>query len=189
MRHLPEWVVRVPERRCSGNLDEEAAALAPLCTDAVVAGVSGGATLTLALLMSGVPLRAAVLHEPAAGSLTPGLLTAVAEAWARGGVAAFGSSLYGPAWTVADAPEDDGAVARDLAMFRGFEPGPLTAGHPPAILTVGENSPPIRHETAAALSGFLGLPVVTIPGVGHALHLEDPAALARCIVDMRSARA
>jgi pimeloyl-ACP methyl ester carboxylesterase len=182
--YLPDWVVRIPERRCSGSLDEEVAALAPLCADAFVAGVSGGATLTLALLMAGTPLRGAVLHEPAAGSLAAGLLDAVATAWATGGVQAFGTTLYGPAWTIGDAPEDEAAVARDLAMFRGFEPAPLPAGHPPAVLTVGELSPPIRHRTAAALSAFLGLPVKIIPAVGHALHLEAPAALAGCLREL-----
>jgi pimeloyl-ACP methyl ester carboxylesterase len=137
--------------------------------------------------MAGVPLRAAVLHEPAAGSLAPGLLDDVAAALASGGVEAFGSTLYGSAWTIADAPADRAAVTRDLTMFRGFEPGPLPVGHPPAVLTVGELSPPIRHRTAAALSSCLRIPVKVIPATGHAAHLESPAALASCIAEMYSA--
>lgn len=184
LHYLPGWVVRIPARRCSGNLDEELAALAPLCTDAVVAGVSGGATLTLALLMAGVPMRAAVLHEPAAGSLAPGLLDGVAAAWQRGGVPAFGSTLYGSTWTIADAPADHAAVGRDLAMFRRFEPAPLPAGHPPAVLTVGEWSPPIRHRTATALAALLGVPVQIISATGHAVHQENPEALGGSVIDM-----
>ena len=63
--------VTVPDRPCTGDLATETAALRPSCAGAVVAGVSGGATLGLALAAAGVP-AAAVLHEPAVGSLLPG---------------------------------------------------------------------------------------------------------------------
>src|SRR6185437_7534407 len=81
--------VTCPDRACSGSLAAEVAALREACAGAVVGGVSGGATLGLALAAAGVPMTAAVLHEPAAGSLYPGLLDAVRAAYQAGGVAGF----------------------------------------------------------------------------------------------------
>lgn len=175
----PRVPVVAPQRAYSGDLAAEVAALAEVCADAVVVGVSGGATLGLALLAAGVPLAGAVLHEPAAGSLAPGLLAPVAAAHASGGVAAFGAALYGPAWTVAMAPQDPDAVRRDLGMFRAFEPAAPQA--PPggaAMTTVGALSPAVRHEVAEALRSRCGLPYRVIDGCGHAAHLERPEALA-----------
>lgn len=175
---FPHVPVAAPQRAYSGNLAAEVDALAPLCADAVVLGVSGGATLGLALLAAGVPLAGAVLHEPAAGSLVPGLLAPMAAAYASGGVAAFGAALYGPAWTAAMAPADPEAVRRDLAMFRAFEPAALAAPPDGAMTTVGAQSPAIRHEAARALRSHCGLPYRIIEGCGHAAHLERPDALA-----------
>ena len=127
----------------------------------MVAGVSGGATLGLALAAAGVP-AAAVLHEPAVGSLLPGLLDQVRAAYAEGGVPAFARALYGPAWTAAEAPADPGAVARDLAMFTRFEPAAPAPEAGPVIITVGERSPAVRHEAAARLAD-----AVRLPGRGH----------------------
>jgi hypothetical protein len=140
--------VRTPDRPSSGSLPVEMAALRPLLDGAVYGGVSGGATLGLALLAAGVPLAGAVLHEPAVGSLLPGLLAPAAAAYAGGGVDAFARALYGPAWTPSDAPPDPAAVERDLSMFLQFEPGPLPARTCPTIITVGANSPPVRHRAA-----------------------------------------
>lgn len=175
---LAGWSVIAPDRPASGDLALELAALAPSAAGAVVGGVSGGATLGLAMVAAGIPMQAAVLHEPAVGSLAPGLLDAVAAAWSSGGVPAFATALYGEAWTPREAPEDPDAVARDLTMFRAFEPSRLPAGHPPVLLTVGELSPPVRHSSVAALGEFLEVPVVTIPGARHAVHLEHPQEVA-----------
>lgn len=181
---LTGWSVEAPDRAATGDLPTEVAALTPLAEGAVVGGVSGGATLGLALVASGVPMTAAVLHEPAAGSLAPGLLDAVAAAWAAGGVTAFATTLYGPAWTPDEGPSDPLSVERDLRMFRGFEPAALPTGHPPVLLTVGELSPPIRHRSVRALGDLLGVPIETIPGTSHAVHLEQPAAFAARIMAM-----
>ena len=83
--------VSCPDRAATGDLSAEVAALRDVCQGAIVAGVSGGATLGLALAAAGVPMRAALLHEPAVGSLYPGLLDQVRAAKvpsraARGGV-------------------------------------------------------------------------------------------------------
>ena len=172
--------VAVPDRPCSGDLATEAAALRPFCAGAVVAGVSGGATLGLALAAAGVP-AAAVLHEPAVGSLLPGLLDQVRAAYAEGGVPAFARALYGTAWTAAEAPADLGAVARDLAMFTSFEPVAPAQEVGPVIITVGERSPAIRHESVARLADKFGLSVEVIADAGHAVHLTHPAAFAAVI--------
>ena len=170
----------VPDRPCTGDLAAETAALRQACAGAVVAGVSGGATLGLALAATGVP-AAAVLHEPAVGSLLPGLLDQVRAAYAEGGVPAFGAALYGPAWTVAEAPDDPGAVARDLAMFTSFEPAAPAETVGRVLITVGERSPAARHESVARLAGKFGFAVEVIPGAGHAVHLTHPAAFAEII--------
>jgi pimeloyl-ACP methyl ester carboxylesterase len=46
---------------------------------------------------------------------------------------------------------------------------------------VGECSPPVRHESVRRLGARFGLPVWAIPGARHAVHLEDPEALAAAI--------
>jgi pimeloyl-ACP methyl ester carboxylesterase len=175
-----ELTVAVPDRPCSGDLTAEVAALRASCAGAVVAGVSGGATLGLALAAAGVP-AAAVLHEPAVGSLLPGLLDQVRAAYAEGGVPAFGRALYGPAWTVAEAPTDPGAVARDLAMFTSFEPAAPARGTGPVIITVGERSPAVRHESVTRLADKFGFAVEVIPEAGHAVHLTHPAGFAAVV--------
>lgn len=179
---FPRVPVVAPQRAYSGDLAAEVAALAPACAGAVVVGVSGGATLGLALLAAGVPVAGAVLHEPAVGSLVPSLLAPVAAAYASGGVAAFGAALYGPVWTEAMAPADPDTVRRDLSMFRAFEPSPLPALRGDVmtgvITTVGAFSPAVRHEAARALRVHCGLPYRVIEGCGHAVHLERPEALA-----------
>lgn len=180
-RELVGRRVSAPDRPSSGSLPAELAALRPWVDGAVYGGVSGGATLGLALLAAGVPLAGVVLHEPAVGSLLPGLLAPVAAAYAAGGVPALARTLYGPAWQLTDAPSDPGAVERDLAMFLEFEPGPLPDRAIPIIITVGADSPPVRHRAAAVLHDRLELPVRVIPGCGHAAHLEAPAAFARLL--------
>ena len=178
---LDGFEVSCPDRPCSGDLAAEVAALRPACEGAVVAGVSGGATLGLALAASGVPMAAALLHEPAVGSLLPGLLDDVRAAYDEGGTAAFGAALYGRAWTPAEAPAEAGAVRRDLAMFRAFEPAAPAQGTGPLVITVGECSPPPRHHSVRRLSAAFGLPVWQLPGARHAVHLDQPAVFAAAV--------
>jgi pimeloyl-ACP methyl ester carboxylesterase len=177
----PALSVAVPERPCTGDLAAETAALRPSCAGALAAGVSGGATLGLALAAAGVP-AAAVLHEPAVGSLLPGLLDQVRAAYADGGVPAFARALYGSAWTEAEAPADPAAVARDLAMFTSFEPAAPAPAAGPVIITVGERSPRARHDSVARLADKFGFSVEVVPGAGHAAHLTHPAAFADLII-------
>ena len=179
--HLADMDTHCPDRPCSGDLDTEVAAVAELCAGAIVVGVSGGATIGLALAARSVPMRAAILHEPAAGSLAPGLLAHVAQGLRAGGVAGFGHALYGPSWSPTDAPADPAAVERDFAMFSAFEPTQLGAGVGPVLLTVGERSPATRHRSVRALSAHLDVPFEVIPGGHHAVHLDAPSAFASVI--------
>jgi pimeloyl-ACP methyl ester carboxylesterase len=170
-----------PLRPSSGDLAQEVAALAEAARGSVVVGVSGGATLGLALLSSDVHLAGAVLHEPAVGSLVPGLLDPVVAAYSDLGIPGFGRALYGPSWSPAMAPDDPDAVARDLAMFRRFEPAAVAAGQGPATTTVGGASPAARHEAAGALQHRFGLTTRVLPGSGHFVQHDNPQALAAVV--------
>lgn len=170
--------VHRPDRPQSGDMDTEIAALAPLCEGAFVIGVSGGATLGLELAARGVEFTGALLHEPAAGSLAPGLLDEVAAAFRRDGVPGFGRTLYGPAWTPSLTTASPETVAGELAMFRAFEPGPVGPLAHRITLTVGERSSPARHSSVRTLAATLGTGWRVLPGVSHAVHLQAPHQLA-----------
>ncbi|WP_280398804.1 alpha/beta fold hydrolase [Nocardia carnea] len=177
----PSVDVHCPDRPQSGDMDTEIAALAPLCEGALVVGVSGGATLGLELAARGVEYAGALLHEPAAGSLAPGLLDEVARAFARDGVAGFGRALYGSSWSPEMTAATSETVAGELSMFRRFEPEPLGTRAGRTTLSVGQNSPAPRHDSVAALARVLGTTRYEFPGVGHAPHLENAPALAETI--------
>jgi pimeloyl-ACP methyl ester carboxylesterase len=164
--------IHTPTRPQSGDLDTEVAFLAPLCEGAYVVGVSGGATLGLELAARGVEMAGAVLHEPAAGSLVPGLLAHVLAGLDADGLPGFGHALYGPSWQTRMTRASVATVRAELAMFSAFEPAALTGSVDRVALTVGGRSPAIRHRSVAALSAFLDVPVGTVPGVGHAVHLD-----------------
>ncbi|MCX6398045.1 MAG: alpha/beta hydrolase [Propionibacteriales bacterium] len=177
---LPGMEIVAPQRPCSGDLEVELAALVELARDSLVVGFSGGATLGLALA-SRVPLRGALLHEPAVGSLVPGLLAPVRAAFDRDGTAGFAAALYGPTW-VAPAEVDDAVTARELTMFRAFEPqGPLP-GQGPVVITYGEHSPAIRKQAAEALRDQLGWSIEELPGSGHDVVHQNLAGLAARLV-------
>lgn len=177
----PAVEVHVPDRPQSGDMDTEIAALAPLCEGAWVVGVSGGATLGLEMAARGVGFAGALLHEPAAGSLAPGLLDDIARAFEREGVAGFGRTLYGPRWSPELTVSARETVARELAMFRVFEPRPVGALADRITLTVGQRSSPARHRSVRDLGATLGLAHRVLPGTGHAAHLEIPAQLAQWV--------
>lgn len=176
-----ELDVVAPDRASSGDLAVELAALADDAAGAIVVGVSGGATLGLALAASDRMLAAAVLHEPAVGSLVPGLLDHVVAGYAADGVPGFGAALYGPSWDPTMAPADPGAVGRDLAMFRRFEPSAPSPGQGRVLVTVGELSPPARHQAAWALHDRLGVEVRVLPATGHFVQHDNPGALVEAI--------
>ena len=186
---LEDLEVTAVERPCSGDLATELRFLAPQTEGAVVVGVGGGATLGLALASSGVRFAAALLHEPAVGSLAPGLLAPMAEAFASGGVEAFGARLYGASWSRSLAPLDDTVVARELGMFRGFEPAAAATGQGRVLVTTGGDSPVVRHAAASALHAQLGYATQVLAGCGHFVHWDNPGVLAsgiRLLIDESS---
>lgn len=171
----------------TGDLDEELAWLAPRVEGSWVVGMSGGATLGLALAGSGITLAGAVLHEPAVGSLAPGLLAPMAAAFERGGTEAFARTLYGASWTpeTAGGPGpwlEDAVTRRELAMFRGFEPVPATAAAGQVLVTYGEQSPPVRREAAEALTAAHGHQIQAIPGAAHFAAHDAPEEFAGTVL-------
>jgi len=166
-----------PTRPSSGSLDDELQWLAGFAKGAIVVGMSGGATLCLALAASTRPAAAIIAHEPAVGSLLPTLLDPVAAAFSEGGAGGLGAALYGPSWKSSMMADAD-AVARDLAIFRAFEPA--QPRNPATLVTTGIDSPPSRHLAAARLSAVFGYDTTTLPG-GHFVAQDQPAAIARLI--------
>jgi len=176
---LSEHDVVAVERPRTGNLQLELEWLAPQVEGNWVLGVSGGATLGLALAASDVHLAGAILHEPAVGRLAPGLLAPFTEAFEQGGTAAFGRALYGQSWSLDQAPAGGDAItARELAMFRLFEPQQSPPHQGRVLVTVGGSSPPARHLVAGALRDELGYEIRTVPGAGHFIPYDAPQQLA-----------
>jgi len=174
--------VVAPERPRTGDLRRELDWLAPYIEGAWVVGMSGGATLGLALASAGAPIAGAILHEPAAGSLAPGLLGPAAAAFVRGGTDEFGATLYGESWRPAMAGGvDDAVTARELAMFRGVEPGAPTPQAGRVLVTYGAQSPAVRRTAAEALRDTYGYRIRELPAAGHFVAVDAPAAIATLV--------
>ncbi len=177
-----------------GALADMVAANAP----ARVVGVSGGATLALALAISvDAPdgLGSIVTHEPLIGRLEPALdqrvRTAGQQLAAAPSPAAadqFLAGLYGPAWL--DLPPEAHEWARahahivcaEVNEFASFQPdtnalSTITVDH---LTTVGAESAPDRHRVAALLAGH-GARAETIDGSGHLASVDNPDGLAALI--------
>lgn len=178
----PSYDVVAPERPRTGDLARELAWLRPHVDGAWVVGMSGGATLGLALAATGAPIAGAILHEPAAGSLAPDLLVPATDAFARGGTREFGTALYGRSWR----PEmaggvDDEVTSRELAMFRAFEPGPPVAPAGPVLVTYGARSPAARRTAAEALRDACGYRIRGLTGVAHFVAVDSPVVMATLV--------
>jgi pimeloyl-ACP methyl ester carboxylesterase len=169
------------ERPRTGSLDAEVEAIAQHTENALVVGQSGGATLALALACSRHSIAGAIAHEPAAGSLLPRLLAPISEAFDMSGVEGLGSRLYGPSWSVEMAGGDLQAVPRELAMFRAFEPARVRVGQGPVLVTVGADSPPVRHEAAKALHTRLGYETAVLDEASHFAAWDAPMRFAATI--------
>lgn len=160
---------------------------------AVVAGVSGGATVALAAaLIVADRVAAVVAHEPAVGSVSPELLALIAEPVRRGGGRALARTLAGPAWERLDAAEAERIDARaalheaDARAYLAWEP-PFEELLAPAPITttVGERSPAVRHTVARRLEERAGARVVVLPRCGHLAQLDAPQAFARAVAAVR----
>lgn len=178
---LDGYDVATPERPRTGDLAAEAAWLADLAHGAWVVGISGGATLGLELARNGTPLAGAILHEPAVGSLHPDLLASVAAAFAQDGTSGLGRALYGDSWRPGMVRTDDATTARELAMFRGFEPGSPSAVSGTVVVTYGAASPDARHEAAQVLADRLDYVTRALPGASHFVAWDHPATFAAVI--------
>jgi len=159
---------------------------------AVVAGMSGGATVALALALRN-PERVvtAVAHEPAVGSLSPELRALVSGALSRGGGNELLRVLAG-ADTWDGLPDDGvsaldaraGLVEADARAFLAFEPHlPPNPPGCPLVCSVGERSSALRFTVAERLAARTGGVVHVVPGCGHLPQLDAPAAFAQLILD------
>lgn len=195
-------VVRRPAPLPGAALAHQAAATGAVVADHlgglpyVVAGISGGATLALALAATDAPLLGVVAHEPLVGAAAPDLSRVVRAshaALAAGAVdpAAWFAGLVGAStWeglgvdqrSTALAAHDD--LVAEIRPFVDWEP---TADEVAAlrrvrvVTTVGERSGSARHRAADALRGLVGAAVEVLPGTGHLVQLEAPAAFADAV--------
>ena len=197
-----DHTVVVPHRRGYGgsaglppasSLDEQVDDLAATVDGpARFVGVSGGATLVLALAMARPDLvAAAVVHEPVFGPLSGALHAELGSAGAglarSDGAVAFvrrlvGDSLWG---SLDQGRRDDVArveatVRHEVPQFLGFAPGPerlRAAGAVGVVTTVGGDSRPSRHHAANVLAGHLGRPATVLPGVGHLAQMKGVPSL------------
>jgi 3-oxoadipate enol-lactonase/3-oxoadipate enol-lactonase/4-carboxymuconolactone decarboxylase len=159
---------------------------------AVVAGMSGGATVALALALSH-PERvvSAVAHEPAVGSMAPELRVLVSGALRRGGGGALLRVLAGEkTWAKLSGRElsaleaRTGLVEGDANAFLVFEPNLAESDpSPPLVCSVGERSSALRFAVAERLAARTGAPVAVVPGCGHLPQLDAPEAFAELILD------
>ncbi len=181
---LPDFEVVAPTRPRTGELAEEVAWLASVAADGWVVGMSGGATVGLGLTATDTPLLGAVLHEPAAGSLAPHLLSPVAHRFRVSGVPGLGRALYGDAWS----PELSGGVGEavagtELDMFRGFEPAPVSPTAGRVVVTYGRSSPTIRRTAAWALHPY-GCEIQSVPRASHFAAYDHPAEFAGVVASV-----
>ncbi len=174
--------------------------LAARSSGVVVVGVSGGATLALALALRHPSLlRGIVSHEPLIGSLQPDLharVRAAGEALERDpseeAARHFVSGLYGESVVECWPPEADDWIAAhwpticaEVRHFADFEPSLDQLAHQgvPHLTTVGRNSPVERHEVADAL-GDRGAERRVLDSCGHLAPLQAPAAFAGAVEDL-----
>ena len=164
---------------------------------AVVAGMSGGATIALALALARPErLVCAIAHEPAVGRFSPELRAGIAEAMRSAGGVGLARMLAGErTWAGLSAHQRAlvgaraGLIEADAGAFMRFEPDPasLTRG-PPLVCTVGAHSDALRWAVAERLASASGAPLLVIDGCGHLPQLDAPAAFAAAIVGAARAR-
>lgn len=195
-------VVRRPVPAPGAALEHQAADTGAVVTDYlggephVVAGVSGGATLALALAATGAPLLGIVAHEPLLGAAAPALaalIRASHAALAAGDIdpAAWYAGLVGErTWRSLDEGDrtatlgaHDDLVA-ETKPFVEWDPSndDITALRSiPITSTVGKRSRIARWRAAADLHRLVGASVEVLPGTGHLVQFEAPNAFADAV--------
>jgi pimeloyl-ACP methyl ester carboxylesterase len=179
------------------SLDGQVADLLELAGGpAAYVGVSGGATLVVALASAHPEaVVAAVVHEPVVGALTAvlhgELLAAATRLAARPGTQAaveFVEALVGPeTWASldvsarADVAAREAVVRAEVGQFLGFSPTPddlRPLERVRLISTVGERSRSSRHRAATVVAAYAGNSPRVLPAVGHLAQIDRPGALA-----------
>ena len=167
---------------------------------ATFVGVSGGATLVLALALSAPAMvRAAVVHEPVIGPLAPELhamLRAAADRLASSGpgpegVIEFMAGLVGDE-QMADLPPSgrdairvrSEVVRAEVPEFIAFAPTTADLARlvdVSIVASLGARSPEPRRQAAAVLSRLAGARIEVLDGVRHLPQLEAPEAFEKAI--------
>ena len=181
------------------DLDGQTTAVAELiaaCGPGVVVGVSGGATVALAVAIAGVPgVEATVTHEPLVGPLVPALHDRVAAAGTAltvdpspERIDAFLCGLYGDEWRSLPIAAREwvvdhrSTISREVAQFATFAPSDadLAGVAIPHLTTVGRRSGPERHEVASLLAGY-GARSAVIEAAGHLAVVENSGGFASAV--------
>lgn len=175
---------------------DDLAVLVVSVAPAWVIGLSGGATLALALGADPPDgLLGIATHEPLVGPLEPVLHARVCAgadtvAVDPTAVDSFVLGLYGPdSWSLLPVERDDWrrrhapTIAAELPMFASFAPRStdLTPSVP-HLTTVGARSGPERHRVAALLAAA-GATSVVLDGAGHLALADAPDRYADTIAD------
>lgn len=192
-----EIVTRPTDRLDFGH---QVAHLAERCreaTNAVLVGISGGATLALACAIDATAgLRAIVTHEPLIGPLEPELHDRVEQAGTRlaakpseEAAMGFVAGLYGTGWTDAGieahgwARSNHQVICREVAQFATFHPSSEALSvSVPHLTTVGARSGPERHRVASNLVAA-GAVAAVIENCGHLVPVEQPESFADVLTD------
>lgn len=162
--------------------------------DGLLVGVSGGATVGLALAIRHPGVAGAlVLHEPLLGRHAAGLHAQFDEAadlattGIEGAMTVVRTVMSEPTW---DALGDDGRAAAwsratrwqaEIPMFAAFDPSAAELASlwsQPLLVTVGSRSTVERRLAAGVLQNLAGVDVVEVDGAGNAAHLDAPEAFA-----------
>jgi pimeloyl-ACP methyl ester carboxylesterase len=210
--HLPDMHVTTPRRPtyrtpagpAPTTVEHEAAMLLDEWTAAsdrplLVVGVSGGATLAVAMAATGHPrLAGVVAHEPLIGRLAPELHEAVVAAADRLSAGdepaperavAFVAGLVGqdtwaqlPSSTTTFPADHAAAVLDEVPRFTAFAPSvtSLRSGAALMTITTGSRSHARRHAAAAVLADA-GARTEVVPGAGHLAPWEAPTDFAAVI--------
>lgn len=180
----------------------------PTPAGVTVVGVSGGATLALALAIrwAGQGRRGSrvIAHEPLIGELAPALAARVTDAYHRTlehdptQASHYVAELVGPA-TWARQDEDARArvaahawvIAAEVPTFLAFHPSldelRLLRGAP-FITSIGSESPGARWETVDVLHAAAGVRTAVIEGAGHLAQIDAPHRFADLVIETAASR-